>query len=138
MELPEGVREGLDLEFDEATERAEVEERERLKSRWARVEAIVGAEKRLAQVAADIVDHWETRQAAEVGKGLIVCMTRRICVAPLRRDRQVAAGLAHRRRREREHQGGHQRRGSRRAGDERPRSDKGPAAPAQGSGQGSG
>jgi type I restriction enzyme R subunit len=80
VELPEGVREGLDLEFAEVTERAEVEERERLKGRCARVEAIVGAEKRLAQVAADIVDHWEKRQAAEVGKGLIVCMTRRICV----------------------------------------------------------
>jgi type I restriction enzyme R subunit len=80
VELPEDVRQGLDREFEEATERAEVEERERLKSRWARVEAIVGSDKRLAQVAADIVGHWEKRRAAEVGKGLIVCMSRRICV----------------------------------------------------------
>jgi len=81
VELPEEIRQGLDLEFEEATERAEVEERERLKSRWARVEAIVGAERRISQVAADIVDHWEKRRAAELGKGLIVCMSRRICVS---------------------------------------------------------
>jgi len=80
VELPEDVRQGIDLEFEEATERAEIEERERLKTRWARVEAIVGAEKRVAQVAADIVEHWEKRRAAELGKGLIVCMSRRICV----------------------------------------------------------
>ena len=53
---------------------------EPLKSRWARVEAIVGADQRVAQVAADIVDHWEKRQAAMIGKGLIVCMCRRICI----------------------------------------------------------
>jgi type I restriction enzyme R subunit len=61
-------------------ETAAVDDRERLKNRWARVEAIVGAHKRIAQVAADIVDHWERRRSAEVGKGLIVCMSRRICV----------------------------------------------------------
>ncbi len=80
VELLEDVRQGLDAEVEEVTERAEIQERERSKSRWARLEAIVGAKKRLAQVAADIVAHWEKRQAAEVGKGLIVCMSRRICV----------------------------------------------------------
>ena len=80
VEIPEDIRPGLDREFDEATERAEVEERERLKGRWARVEAIVGAKKRLVQVAANIVEHWEKRRAAELGKGLVVCMSRRICV----------------------------------------------------------
>jgi type I restriction enzyme R subunit len=80
VELPEDVREGLDEEFAEVTESIEVEDRERLKTRWGRVEAIVGAQKRIAQVAADIVVHWEARQTAEIGKGLIVCMSRRICV----------------------------------------------------------
>ena len=81
VDFPEDVREGLDAAFAEATEAAEGDVRARLKGRWARVEAIVGADERVAQVAADIVQHWEKRKAAEVGKGLIVCMSRRICVA---------------------------------------------------------
>jgi type I restriction enzyme R subunit len=81
VELPEDVRPELDAEFDAATELAEIEDKERLKSRWARVEAIVGADKRIAQVAADIVADWERRREAQVAKGLIVCMSRRICVA---------------------------------------------------------
>jgi len=81
VELPEEVREGLDAEFDEATESAEGDVRDRAKNRWARVEAIVGADRRVAQVAADIVEHWEAKRAVEVGKGLIVCMSRRICVS---------------------------------------------------------
>ena len=81
VELPDDVRTRLDEEFDEVTEQTEVDTRERLKTRWARVEAIVGAQKRIAQVAQDIVDHWEKRRSAEVGKGLIVCMSRRICVS---------------------------------------------------------
>lgn len=81
VELPEKVREGLDAEFDEITEAVEGAARDRLKSRWARVEAIVGADERIAEVAEDIVAHWEARQAVMVGKGLIVCMSRRICLA---------------------------------------------------------
>jgi type I restriction enzyme R subunit len=81
VDLPGDVRAELDATFEEATEAVEPDERTRLKSRWARVEAIVGADKRVAQVAGDIVSHWEARQAAIVGKGLIVCMSRRICVA---------------------------------------------------------
>ncbi len=81
VELPEDARAALDVEFDEVTEAAGTDDRDRLKNRWARVEAIVGAEKRVAEVAADIVAHWEKRQQAEAGKGLIVCMSRRICVA---------------------------------------------------------
>jgi len=81
VELPDDVRARLDQQFDAVTELAETDTREHLKTRWARVEAIVGAEKRLAEVAQDVVDHWEKRQSAEVGKGLIVCMSRRICVS---------------------------------------------------------
>src|SRR3712207_7294793 len=40
------------------------------KTRWARVEAVVGADKRINQVAADIVEHWEKRREALVGKAL--------------------------------------------------------------------
>lgn len=80
VELPDEIRSTIDEEFDDVTELAETDTRERLKTRWARVEAIVGAEKRVAEVAKDIVEHWEKRRAAEVGKGLVVCMSRRICV----------------------------------------------------------
>lgn len=79
--LPEELRDGLDAEFDEITESAPGDVRDRLKGRWARVEAIVGSQQRVAEVATDIVQHWEKRQASEIGKGLIVCMSRRICVA---------------------------------------------------------
>jgi type I restriction enzyme R subunit len=81
VELPEEARAAVDAHFEEVTETEETESRERLKTRWARVEAIVGADKRVGEVAKDIVEHWEKRQSAEVGKGLIVCMSRRICVA---------------------------------------------------------
>jgi len=80
VELPEDVRAQLDEGFEAVTEQEEATERERLKTRWARVEAVVGARDRVAKVAQDIVSHWEARRAAEVGKGLIVCMSRRICV----------------------------------------------------------
>jgi type I restriction enzyme, R subunit len=81
VELPEEARVALDTGFEDVTELAEVETREKLKTRWARVEAIVGAEKRVAEVAADIVEHWEKRREVLAGKAMIVCMSRRICVA---------------------------------------------------------
>jgi type I restriction enzyme R subunit len=80
VELPNEVRAVIDKEFEDVTEAMELEPKERLKTKWARIEAIVGAEKRIAEVAKDIVEHWEKRRAVEVGKGLIVCMSRRICV----------------------------------------------------------
>src|SRR5664280_1447517 len=80
VELPTDARGALDAAFDEVTELAEVETRDRLKTRWARVEAIVGASKRVGEVAADIVEHWEKRRGVLDGKALIVCMSRRICV----------------------------------------------------------
>ncbi|MHB1526639.1 MAG: type I restriction endonuclease subunit R [Candidatus Dormibacteria bacterium] len=80
VELPPEIKAQLDESFETVTERAETDDRERLKSRWARVEAIVGAKSRIEQVASDIVAHWEARRSAQVGKGLIVCMSRRICV----------------------------------------------------------
>jgi type I restriction enzyme R subunit len=80
VELPSEAREALDEEFDEVTELAETDTRDRLKTRWARVEAIVGARPRIEAIAADIVTHWEARRDAMAGKAMVVCMSRRICV----------------------------------------------------------
>lgn len=62
------------------TESEEFSTKEKLKSKWARLEALVGAEKRLKQIALDIVTHFENRLTSLDGKGMIVCMSRRICV----------------------------------------------------------
>ena len=79
--LDEAARPRLDSDFEEATEGEEVEQKERLKSRWAQLEALVGAERRVAVVAADLVAHFEQRLDALDGKAMVVCMSRRICVA---------------------------------------------------------
>ncbi|HOA14633.1 MAG TPA: type I restriction endonuclease subunit R [Myxococcota bacterium] len=70
----------IDTGFEEATEGEEVERKERLKSRWAQLEAIVGAERRLNLVADDILTHMDARAQVVDGKVMIVCMSRRICV----------------------------------------------------------
>ncbi len=80
LELKETERPKLDAEFEEATEGEEVEHKERLKSRWAQLEALVGTETRLRLIARDLVQHFETRLEAMDGKAMIVCMSRRICV----------------------------------------------------------
>jgi type I restriction enzyme R subunit len=78
--LDEAERPKIDPGFEEATEGEEVERKEKLKTKWAQLEAVVGAERRLALVARDIVEHFETRLEALEGKAMIVCMSRRICV----------------------------------------------------------
>ena len=70
----------IDPGFEEATEGEEIDRRERLKTKWAQLEAIVGAEKRIALVARDIVEHFENRLEAMDGKAMVVCMSRRICI----------------------------------------------------------
>ncbi len=80
LELDEAERPRIDREFEEATEGEEIERKEMLKTKWAQLEAIVGAEKRLKLVAADIVAHFEERLEAMDGKAMVVCMSRRICV----------------------------------------------------------
>ncbi|MDX2206161.1 MAG: type I restriction endonuclease subunit R [Gemmatimonadales bacterium] len=80
LALDEAERPRIDSEFEEATEGEEVERKEALKSKWAQLEAVVGSDKRLAIVARDIVEHFETRCEAMDGKAMIVCMSRRICV----------------------------------------------------------
>jgi type I restriction enzyme R subunit len=76
----EAERPKIDEDFEEVTEGEEVERKEKLKTKWAQLEAIVGAEKRLRLVAQDIVIHFEQRLEAMDGKAMVVCMSRRICV----------------------------------------------------------
>jgi len=80
LDLPEEEKPRVDEEFEEVTEGEEVERKERLKTKWARLEAVVGAEKRLRLIAQDIVNHFEQRLEALDGKAMVVCMSRRICV----------------------------------------------------------
>lgn len=73
--------EALDRLADDITEQVEEQVANRTKSRWARLEAIVGAESRLDLIARDIVTHWERRRDALLGKAMVVAMSRRIAVA---------------------------------------------------------
>ena len=70
----------LDEEFEEITEGEEQTSKEKLKTKWAALEALVGDPKRIALLAADLVAHFEKRLEAMDGKAMIVCMSRRICV----------------------------------------------------------
>ena len=70
----------IDDEVDELAENEEESDQAKLKSRWAALEKIVGAEPRIASVAADMVTHFEARSAAQSGKAMVVAMSRDICV----------------------------------------------------------
>jgi type I restriction enzyme, R subunit len=78
--LDDSEKPRIDPDFEEATEGEEVERRERLRTKWAAQEAIVGTEKRLRTIAEDLIHHFEERLEAMDGKAMIVCMSRRICV----------------------------------------------------------
>ena len=80
LTLDERERPKIDAGFEEATEGEEVDRKEKLKTKWAQLEAVVGAEKRLKLVARDIVVHFDQRLEAMDGKAMIVCMSRRICI----------------------------------------------------------
>ena len=80
IELKEEEKPHIDPDFEEITEGEEWGEKEKLKAKWAALEAMVGSEKRIHLVAADIVQHFEQRLGVLDGKGMIVCMSRRICV----------------------------------------------------------
>lgn len=81
VELDENERPLIDDEIAELTEDDAASEQEKLKRKWSNVEAIVGTPSRLALVAEDLVRHYEDRVQAMDGKAMIVCMSRRICVA---------------------------------------------------------
>lgn len=80
INLKEEEKPRVDAEFEELTESEELTDRQKLKAKWARLEAIVGNPKRIALIAQDIVNHFESRNAVLDGKAMIVCMSRRICV----------------------------------------------------------
>jgi type I restriction enzyme R subunit len=80
LELKESERPKIDPEFEEATEGEEVECKEKLKTKWAQLEAVVGSENRIQLIARDLVDHFENRLATLEGKAMVVCTSRRICV----------------------------------------------------------
>jgi type I restriction enzyme R subunit len=80
IELDEDEKPRIDEEVAELTEDEADTEQERLKRKWSNVEAAVGADKRVALIAEDLVRHFEDRVAAMDGKAMVVCMSRRICV----------------------------------------------------------
>ena len=81
LELDEDEKPNIDAEIEDLTEDQEHDLTEKAKSRWSRIEALVGAEKRVKMVAKDLVEHLEARLAGFPGKAMAVCMSRRICVA---------------------------------------------------------
>lgn len=81
IELDPEEQKIIDQRIEEVTEEDELTERQQRFAKWTQQEAIVGSEKRLQQVAADIVKHFEQRSEVFDGKGMIVNMSRRICVA---------------------------------------------------------
>ena len=80
IELKPEERPNLDAEFEEVTEGEEEERKEKLKTKWAALEALVGADKRVDLISEDLADHFERRLEAMDGKAMVVCMSRRICV----------------------------------------------------------
>ena len=80
LTLDESEKPKIDAGFEEVTEGEEISRKERLKTKWAQLEAVVGADKRLKLIAEDIVTHFENRAEAMDGKAMVVCMSRRICI----------------------------------------------------------
>ncbi|KFN13726.1 type I restriction endonuclease subunit R [Bacillus pseudomycoides] len=78
LELPEGL--SIDDDYEDITEEQETSVKEKLKSKWSRLEAIAGAGARVEKMAQDIVHHYEERQQAMFGKSMIVVMSRRIAI----------------------------------------------------------
>ncbi len=80
LELDEAERPKIDPEFEEVTEGEEVERKEKLKTKWAQLEAIVGSDRRLNLITQDLVTHFDRRLEAMDGKAMVICMSRRIAV----------------------------------------------------------
>ncbi len=80
LALDESERPKIDPDFEEVTEKEEAARKERLKTKWAQLEAVAGAGPRIRLIARDIVEHFGRRTEALEGKAMIVCMSRRICI----------------------------------------------------------
>jgi type I restriction enzyme R subunit len=86
LSLKDNELPAIDDQVDELAEDEEDDQQSRLKSRWAALEKVVGAEPRIHSVAADLVKHFEERNQGMVsvgqmpGKAMVVAMSREICV----------------------------------------------------------
>jgi type I restriction enzyme R subunit len=80
IELNEDEKPKIDAEIEAMLEDDTLSEQEKQKAKWTTVERLVGSKKRLAQIAADLVEHLEKRIEGLPGKAMAVCMSRRICV----------------------------------------------------------
>ena len=65
-------------ELDAELEQEELTESQKAKAKWTRMEALIGSEQRIENIARDIIEHFEARQAVFAGKAMVVCMSRRI------------------------------------------------------------
>ena len=99
LELKESERPKIDPEFEEATEGEEVERKEKLKSKWAQLEAVVGSENRIKLIARDLVEHFENRLATMDGKAMVVVHEPPHLRRAVPRARRAAPGVARRGRR---------------------------------------
>ncbi len=80
LELKASERPKIDTDFEEVTENEEAEKKEKLKTKWAALESVVGTPNRIDLIAQDLLDHFDKRLEVIEGKAMIVCMSRRICV----------------------------------------------------------
>lgn len=80
IELDDEIKQDIDAKIEAMLEDDTMSEQEKQKAEWTTVERLVGSDKRLAEVAADLVEHLEARIAAMNGKAMAVCMSRHICV----------------------------------------------------------
>ncbi|MEH7593826.1 type I restriction endonuclease subunit R, partial [Bacillus toyonensis] len=80
LETDEEELKKIDDEFEEITEGQEENDREKYKTKWSRLEAVVGSPNRVKKLAYDIVQHYEEKSKTIAGKAMVVCMSRRICV----------------------------------------------------------
>ena len=95
LTLDAAERPKIDPDFEEVTEGEEVERKERLKTKWAQLEAVAGAGPRLRLISQDIVSHFDRRLEALDGKAMIVCMSRRICIDLYRELTRLRADWHH-------------------------------------------
>ena len=65
-------------DLDEELDQNELSETQKAKAKWTQLEALIGSQNRLKQVASDIISHFEQRQEVFEGKVMIVAMSRRI------------------------------------------------------------
>ena len=74
--------EKLIKEFDDQYSEDDLNQNQKERAKWAKVEGLIGSKDRIKAIAKDIVEHFEQRQKANAnqGKGMIVSMSRRIAV----------------------------------------------------------